>query len=152
MASSSNPSVPDEMDQLVKRKKYRRNTLGFWSKEWRKYESKYFRFRIKRVGWANSQPGSDDLPERREQQRAQVCPPTIACPCPRPCVQFDVRSTHHLCGGCAQAGCNSEAPTAPSSAPPPLPLQWLRRMFVSQLSRNVDVVVCGSRDPARRAL
>jgi hypothetical protein len=25
----ANPSVPDEMDQLVKRKKYRRNTLGF---------------------------------------------------------------------------------------------------------------------------
>jgi hypothetical protein len=56
MASSSNPSVPDEMDQLVKRKKYRRNTLGFWSKECRKYESKYFRFRTKRVGWAKSQP------------------------------------------------------------------------------------------------
>ena len=84
-----------------------------------------------------SQPGSDDLPERREQQRAQVCPPTIACPCPRPCVQFDVRSTHHLCGGCAQAGCNSEAPngaiistasTAIAMAPPHVRvamLMWL---------------------------
>ena len=26
------------------REKYRRNTLGFWLKEWRNYELKYFRF------------------------------------------------------------------------------------------------------------
>ena len=54
-----------------------------------------------------------------------------------PCVQFDVRSTHHLCGGCAQAGCNSEAPngaiistasTAIAMAPPHVRvamLMWL---------------------------
>ena len=64
----------------------------------------------------------------------------IARPCPHPGVHapdlFDMHSTHHLRGCCAQAGCDSTPPATPSSGPPPAPLQFLPRMSVSQSFRG----------------
>ena len=95
-------------------------------------------------GWVPaSQPGSEDFPERQERRSARRFAHQIACPCPRPCTRCDVCIFLALTV-CAVAVRMQRAllvhPTAPSPAPPPLPLQCPHRTFVSQCFRGSEWV------------